>query len=108
VFLHRRHGDHRESLVDFVEIDLARIPFHLFEELAHRAHGAVVNQPGSCACVEWPTTTARGDSPRFSALERRIITSAAAPSEIELELAAVTVPSLRNAGLSVGILSRLP
>ena len=35
------------------------------------------------------------------------MTSAAAPSEIELELAAVTVPSLRNAGLSVGIFSRL-
>ena len=33
--------------------------------------------------------------------------SAAAPSEIELELAAVTVPSARNAGFSVGILSRL-
>ena len=30
---------------------------------------------------------------------------AAAPSEIELEFAAVTVPSLRNAGFSVGILS---
>ena len=31
--------------------------------------------------------------------------SAAAPSEIELELAAVTVPPSRNAGLSVGIFS---
>src|SRR6185503_17505480 len=38
--------------------------------------GAVVNQPGSCACVDWPTTTASGARPRFSALERRIITSA--------------------------------
>src|SRR5262245_24386563 len=68
--------------------------------------GAVVNQPGSCACVAWPTTVASGASPRASALARRIITSAAAPSEIELEFAAVTVPSLRNAGLSVGIFSR--
>ena len=40
-------------------------------------------------------------------MERRIITSAAAPSEIEDEFAAVTVPSLRKAGLSVGIFSRL-
>ena len=32
-------------------------------------------------------------------------TSAAAPSEIELELAAVTVPSLLKAGFSAGILS---
>ena len=38
-------------------------------------------------------------------MERRISTSAAAPSEIELEFAAVTVPSLRNAGFSVGTLS---
>ena len=34
--------------------------------------------------------------------------SAAAPSEIELELAAVTVPPSRNAGLSVGIFSGRP
>jgi len=49
----------------------------------------------------------RGDgcNPREAAVERRIITSAAAPSEIELAFAAVTVPSLRNAGLSVGIFS---
>jgi hypothetical protein len=33
------------------------------------------------------------------------MTSAAAPSEIELELAAVTVPPSRNAGLRVGIFS---
>src|SRR4026207_2419454 len=50
---------------------------------------------------------ASGLRPRFAAVERRIITSAAAPSEIELELGAVTVPSLRNAGLSVGVFSRL-
>ena len=37
----------------------------------------------------------------------RVSTSAAAPSEIELELAAVTVPPSRNAGFSVGILSGL-
>ena len=30
-------------------------------------------------------------------------TNAAAPSEIELEFAAVTVPSLRNAGFNPGI-----
>ena len=33
------------------------------------------------------------------------MTSAAAPSEIELELAAVTVPPSRKAGFSVGIFS---
>src|SRR5258706_15456168 len=50
---------------------------------------------------------ARGGGARRSAVERRIITRAAAPSEIELEFAAVTVPSLRKAGLRVGILSKL-
>jgi hypothetical protein len=69
------------------------------------ATGAVVNQPGSCACVAWAMIVASGFRPRRSAVERRISSSAAAPSEIELALAAVTVPSLRNAGFSVGILS---
>jgi hypothetical protein len=50
---------------------------------------------------------ASGTRPRFAAVERRISTSAAAPSEMELEFAAVTVPSLRKAGFSVGIFSRL-
>src|SRR6267143_5666934 len=77
------------------------------KSLAIAPTGAVVNQPGSCACVDCPMTMASGARPRRSAVERRIITSAAAPSEIELELAAVTVPSLRKAGLSVGIFSKL-
>ena len=46
---------------------------------------------------------ASGVRPRLSASDSRINTSAAAPSEIELELAAVTVPSFAKAGLSVGI-----
>ena len=50
---------------------------------------------------------ASGVRPRFSASERRISTSAAAPSEIDDELAAVTVPPSRKAGFSVGILSSL-
>src|ERR1700684_4629098 len=39
-----------------------------------------------------------------AAKDSRAKTSAAAPSEIPEELAAVTVPSFLNAGLSVGIL----
>ena len=42
--------------------------------------------------------------PALPASDSLMTTSAAAPSEIELELAAVTVPSLRNAGFSCGIL----
>ena len=69
--------------------------------------GAVVNRFGACACVACAWITAKGVMPIFSAVERRISTSAAAPSEIELEVAAVTVPSLRKAGFSVGIFSML-
>jgi hypothetical protein len=67
--------------------------------------GAVVNRPGSWAKVLWPTIVATGLRPELRAVEARIMTSAAAPSEIDEELAAVTVPSLRKAGFSVGIFS---
>ncbi len=67
--------------------------------------GAVVNQAGAWAWLAWPTMVARGSSPRRSASPRFISTSAAPPSEIELELAAVTVPSLAKAGFSLGIFS---
>src|SRR6267142_1690347 len=50
---------------------------------------------------------ASGSRPSLSAVERRVITRAAPPSEMELEFAAVTVPSFPNAGLSSGILSKL-
>ncbi|CUJ15414.1 Uncharacterised protein [Achromobacter ruhlandii] len=67
--------------------------------------GAVVNQFGSCECWLCATMRASGLTPSFSAVEARISTMAAAPSEIDDELAAVTVPSFLNAGLSVGIFS---
>src|SRR5208282_2332719 len=67
--------------------------------------GAVGNLLGSAACVEWATMRASGLAPRLSASLARIMTSAAAPSEIELEFAAVTVPPSRKAGFRVGILS---
>jgi hypothetical protein len=64
--------------------------------------GAVVNRPGSWAKVLWPTRVATGLAPSFAAVEARIMTSAAAPSEIDEELAGVTVPSLRKAGFRPG------
>ena len=65
----------------------------------------VVNQPGAWAWLAWPRTMARIGAPVSSARAREARTSAAAPSEIEEEFAAVTVPSLRKAGFSVGIFS---
>ncbi|SOY70713.1 hypothetical protein CBM2631_B50092 [Cupriavidus taiwanensis] len=53
----------------------------------------------------WPTTRAIGLKPRLSAIEAFVSTNAAATSEIELELAAVTVPSFLKAGFSDAILS---
>ncbi len=69
--------------------------------------GARVNSLGSWLWVAWPTIRASGFRPRRWASSAVIRTSAEAPSEIELALAAVMVPSLRNAGLRLGIFSRL-
>ena len=68
------------------------------------APGAVVNQFGSCECWLWATMRA-SLTPSFSAVDARISTMAAAPSEIDEELAAVTVPSFLKAGFRVGIFS---
>src|SRR5260221_10828354 len=67
----------------------------------------MVTQPDSCACVAWPRITARVARPGGSAVERRVRTNAAAPSEMEVEFAAVTLPSFLKAGLRVGIFSKL-
>ncbi len=67
--------------------------------------GAVVNQAGAWAWPAWPRITARGARPRRSASEARMSTSAAPPSEMELEFAGVTVPSRRKAGLRAGMRS---
>ncbi|MNN58808.1 hypothetical protein D3C81_1738780 [compost metagenome] len=77
-----------------------------FISLSMAPIGAVGNSAGASAKAACPWITAKGFKPRFSASLRRISTSAAAPSEIELALAAVTVPPSRKAGLSCGILSR--
>ncbi len=67
----------------------------------------MVNHFGSCEWVVWPTMRAIGVQPSSFAIDSRISTIAAAPSEIDEEVAAVTVPSLRKAGRSEGILSGL-
>ena len=67
--------------------------------------GAVVKSPGSWAWAPWPAMRATGVRPRRSAVEARISTRAAAPSEIEEALAAVIAPSLAKAGFRVGILA---
>src|SRR5690606_13833005 len=53
----------------------------------------------------WATRRAIGVQPSSFAVDSRISTIAAAPSEIDDEVAAVTVPSLRKAGRSDGILA---
>ena len=67
--------------------------------------GADGNCAGIPACVVCPTIRAIGERPCLSAWEARIKTIAAAPSDIDDELAAVTVPFFAKAALSVGIRS---
>src|SRR5450830_465398 len=68
--------------------------------------GAVVNSLGACAWVAWPWILAITVQPSFLAVDSRISTSAAAPSLIDDDEAAVMVPSFLKAGLSEGIFSR--
>ena len=70
--------------------------------------GAIVKSFGSCAWAAWATMRATGFSPFASATDWRVSTMAAAPSEIELDVAAVIVPSLAKAGRRLGILSGRP
>src|SRR5215467_8949055 len=67
--------------------------------------GAVVNHSGACATPADATMRAIGFQPFDFAWSSEVTTSAAAPSLILEELAAVTLPSFWNAGFNVGILS---
>ena len=71
------------------------------------AHGAfielIVWEDFLDAKVEWPTMRAKGVRPARFASDSRIRTKAAAPSEIDDELAGVTAPSRLNAGFSLAI-----
>src|SRR5258706_9495120 len=69
--------------------------------------GAVVNHSGSCAFEAGPRMRAIGFRPRALASDSFITIRIAAPSEIDDDEAAVTVPSLANAGFRVGIFSGL-
>ena len=104
--LHRDHRDIGEGLVDLEQIDIllcssrpSSAPFRW------RRRVRLVNQRGSRALLACATMRAIGFSPRSFATSARASTSAAAPSEIEEEFAAVTVPSFAKAGFSVGILA---
>ena len=69
--------------------------------------GAVVNSIGAWLCCAEATMRAIGVLPFADAHASDATTSAAAPSLMELALAAVTVPSLVKTARSVGILSKL-
>ena len=75
-----------------------------FSAFCRAKTGAVVNRLGSWAWAAWATTRAMGVRPRAWAVDWRIITRAAAPSEMEAAEAAVIVPSLPKAGFRLGIL----
>src|SRR3990167_5161615 len=73
-----------------------------FSRLLIAPMGAMVNSLGSWLWVAWATILAKGLRPRRAASAAVIMITALAPSEIELALAAVMLPSLRKAGFSVG------
>ena len=68
--------------------------------------GAVVNHSGECAKLPCPMKRARGLILSFFAFDSRIIIRAAAPSEIEEEFAAVTVPFSSKTGFNLEIFSK--
>ena len=97
--VHRCHRDNREGLVDLVEIDLALLPVDAVEQLADGAH----RRRGEPGRRLREGRMAANDRERLQAAPIRLApdasgTRAAAPSEIEEELAAVTVPLSRKAG----------
>ena len=65
--------------------------------------GAIVNSDGCCECDEYAIILANGFRPFAVAFSAEVKTKADAPSEIELALAAVIVPSFAKAGRKVGI-----
>src|SRR4029077_9162549 len=75
-----------------------------FSTLFTAATGAIVNHSGASALLAQATSRATGLSPLSFAVAALESTSAAAPSEIEEDEAAVTVPLAAKAGLSCGIL----
>ena len=104
--LHRRHGDDREGLVDLEQIHVGGLPAGALASTVWIAPtGAMVNHSGSCAWLACATMRAMGLRPGRAAALARASTRAAAPSAMDEELAAVTVPSLPKAGFRVGIFS---
>src|ERR1700683_4115003 len=93
----------KASLISYRSTALAFQPAFSSARLIAPA-GAVVNHSGAWEKLAYATTRASGVAPAVRAADALISTRAAAPSAIEDELAAVTVPSLANAGLRLGIL----
>ena len=89
---------------DFEQVDLVSDHPVLASSVRIAPIGAVVNHSGSCEWVAWPTMRAQRAMPRPLASSSVSRTTAAAPSEMLEELAAVTLPSLK-AGRRVGILA---
>ena len=68
--------------------------------------GAVVNHSGACSASAYPFNIAIGFNPNCSAFSLLMRTSAAAPSFMVEEFAAVAVPSFEKAPFNSGILSQ--
>ena len=98
---------HRERFVDLEQVDVGDFPAGLLQHLLDRADRRG-REPFRLLRMRGVRDDARERlRVRASLASSALIsTVAAAPSEMLDELAAVTVPSLRNAGFSVGNLRR--
>jgi hypothetical protein len=104
-FLRRSHCDHRKRLIDLEQIHVFNGPADSVEQFSYRGNGSGGVPGWLLAVVACALISARIGRPSRSASERRVNTSAAAPSAFADALAAVIVPLGRNAGRRVGIFS---
>jgi hypothetical protein len=102
----RGHRHDGKGLVDLVQVDVVRLPAEPVEQVLHgryRRRGEPLGRMREAAVADDPRQRLEA-APRWAS-DSVIRTRAAAPSEIDEDEAAVTVPSLLNAGRMVGTLS---
>ncbi len=96
--LHGRQGDHSEGFVDLEQVNFGQIPAGTLHQLVDSANRRGGEQRRGIGKSGMAMDHGQRFKAAFVCFGRRIGTSAAAPSEMELELAAVTVPPSRKAG----------
>ena len=100
--LHRCHRHRGKRFIDLVQIDVIGLPIQLRQQFLDGAHRRQREPLGLARKARVTEHACQGLSRFIPAKDSRVNTTAAAPSEMPEELAAVTVPSFLNAGFKVG------